>query len=418
MGKLLPFLLLLIGLSILLTSCEEEPGIQRFHSGEVETEDILFLGGDLTAGYTNFGWSKEKQENAFSVLFLEHLKQFENFEYKVPYLPSEVSTGGWELNRFKWSNCEDSFSYPVFKESGWNVSALDEVYWQGPFNVIGIPRILTSSIQVQDLYYTNPYFKRLISPNSPDATVSEFTSTRTPSFYVIEFGHGEIMRYLINGGVDNQARPHDIMSNKDFEQTLDSLILSIKDSDNHGVLVNITMPDYFPFLNTVPVEYIDPQTCVFSGFNYLIETKTGLVREAGSSDRILLPAASKLNTLGDAGGVVGLSTSDPVPNNMVIDEEELVYISNIVSDRNAILRYLAGKHDLMFLDLNELYREVSVGMNYYGTSYSTEYIEGQFFNIDGISPLPKGNAMIANKLIALLNQNAGANIPYLDILQY
>lgn len=412
----LRYILFLFASVFLLQSCEEEPDLSVYTTGELKTNDVLFLGDDLTAGYSNFGWSRAKQEQAFPIVFLEHLNNWQSAPMDAPFLPGQVNTGGWSVSGFNWSNCTESRKYPVFDSEGWNVSSLNQVYDQAPFNVIGIPRLRFDQAWETDLYYRNPFFNRLISPNSPDANLVELVQGRKPDFFVLHFGQSDLMRFALNGGVDAIGNPIELMSNLDFERQIDSLIQVLKDEENIGVLINIPLPEYLPYFHTVPNEFIDPQTCLSTGQPYFIETETGKVKEAGKWDKILLPAAGGLNQPTQSGGLLGMTESSAVPDDQVLDKAEYMFINNKALEWNVILKLAAERNGLLYLDLNDLYKDIHDGQKYFGASFNSEYMIGNFFDIDGISPLPKGHAMIANRLIELLNEEVHCNLPAIDIL--
>lgn len=403
---------------LLFLSCTKDDGVEPIQPLNADLDHVLFIGDDLTAGYRNFGWTKEKQETAFPVLFLKHIGQFNEIMVNAPYLPDAASTGGWSLDGFNQKACQGSLNYPVFKNSEWNTSSLNKVFQNGPFNVIGIPRLTLASAVQTDFYYKNLFFRRLISPNSPNANVYNLLGFSKPDLFVLHLGQGDIMRYALNGGVDAQGLPIELMSNLDFERTIDSLVSRLNDSSNLGVLINLPLPEYLPYFHTVGSEYIDPVTCSPTGLSYFVETETGTVKVAGKWDKILLPAAGQLNRFDSLGRAYGLDEACPVPDRLVLDKEEYVYINNQVLQWNAILRVIAERNNLIYLDLNRLYQDILNGQRYFGASFSAEYLAGDFFAIDGISPLPRGHAMIANRLIEAINLRTSSHIPELDILAY
>jgi hypothetical protein len=208
------------------------------------------------------------------------------------------------------------------------------------------------------------------------------------------------------------------MSNQEFEHQIDSIISLLKSDENLGILVNIPLPEYLPYFHTVPNQFVDPQTCESTGIPYYIETETGKVKEAGKWDKILLSVAGNLNRPSVSGGLIGMSETSPVPDEQVLDKEEYVFINNKALEWNVILKMAAERHDLLYFDLNDLYQDIFFGERYYGANFSSEYLVGNFFDIDGISPLPRGQAMIANRMVEMLNREIHCQLPPIDILAY
>jgi len=57
-------------------------------------------------------------------------------------------------------------------------------------------------------------------------------------------------------------------------------------------------------------------------------------------------------------------------------------------------------------------------MVYNGVNFSTQFVTGGAFSLDGIHLNSKGNALLANEFIKVINQYFGANIPGINANAY
>ena len=46
---------------------------------------------------------------------------------------------------------------------------------------------------------------------------------------------------------------------------------------------------------------------------------------------------------------------------------------------------------------------------------TADYVKGGVFSLDGVHPTSKGQGLIANEFIRVMNSRIGTNIPYVDI---
>ena len=59
--------------------------------------------------------------------------------------------------------------------------------------------------------------------------------------------------------------------------------------------------------------------------------------------------------------------------------------------------------------------EIKAGIKIAGESFNAGFITGGVFSLDGVHPSAKGQGIIANEFIKVMNDQFGANIAYVNI---
>jgi hypothetical protein len=105
----------------------------------------------------------------------------------------------------------------------------------------------------------------------------------------------------------------------------------------------------------------------------------------------------------------------PLPDNAVLPRP----IANAITDRvariNSEIVRAAGEHNALVFDLCGLFRSVKrQGMPAGSRIFTGEYLGG-FYSLNGYYPGKAGHAIIANQILAQLNQVFGSNFPAIDV---
>jgi hypothetical protein len=112
----------------------------------------------------------------------------------------------------------------------------------------------------------------------------------------------------------------------------------------------------------------------------------------------------------------GLAPQNPWPNNLILDPEEMAIIDLTVAAYNNIIETAASAYNLAYMDADELIRQIgTTGIEYNGINYTTEFVQGGFYSLDGIHPTSQGYAIVANEFIKVINQKYNASIPLIDV---
>ncbi len=125
------------------------------------------------------------------------------------------------------------------------------------------------------------------------------------------------------------------------------------------------------------------------------------------------------NKITAAEGQKVLNAVNPINDSDALDVEELALIKNSVDAYNTTIKNMADTHSLAFVDANALMQKLTTeGLRINGVNYSSTFITGGVFSLDGVHPNQRGYAIVANAFIDAINQKYGANIAKVDPNSY
>lgn len=316
----------------------------------------------------------------------------------------------------------------------------------------------------------NPYYVRFAS--STGASVIGDAAAQAPTFFSLWIGNNDVLNYATAGGVGtdqtgNQAPTSygqvDITDPGVFANVYSGYVTALTAAGGKGVLINIPDISSIPFFTTVPYnavpldaatadtlntayaaynggllqmmqngaitqDEVDQRTIHFAaGQNAVViedEDLTDLsgfnlpsMRQATTEDLIVLSASSKIGSLSDdndPNSAWGVGV--PLEDGDVLIPSEIEAIKTAQTAYNATIKALAdGNDDLVLVDSAALLAEVkNNGINYgTGTVFGT-YVTGNAFSLDGVHPTARGYAIVANTIMAAIEQQFGASLPRVD----
>ena len=145
-----------------------------------------------------------------------------------------------------------------------------------------------------------------------------------------------------------------------------------------------------------------------------IGTTYGQARHATSEDLILLSTKSVINT--DVTGVSAPFNKQgityPLEDKYVLTKSEVAEIQRATDAYNTHIKALAEVYGLAFVDANAKMVELgkNSGIQYNGVNYSTTFVTGGSFSLDGVHLTGKGYAVIANEFIKAINAKYKSNL--------
>jgi hypothetical protein len=112
----------------------------------------------------------------------------------------------------------------------------------------------------------------------------------------------------------------------------------------------------------------------------------------------------------------GFHPQNPWPDALCLDSAEQADASTaIAAFNNSIVTAATAVHAYV-VDFNGFFNNVAAnGLSIFGETYTTEYITGQLFSLDGVHPSSRGNGIMANEWIKVMNAAYGMNIQQVDI---
>ncbi|HTB32362.1 MAG TPA: SGNH/GDSL hydrolase family protein [Bacteroidia bacterium] len=235
------------------------------------------------------------------------------------------------------------------------------------------------------------------------------------TFFTCWLGNNDVLGYSLNGGVISSLTvtgfgtfPLDTITPPAiFAQKYDSILTAFHKLGAQGVCATIPDVATIPYFNTVP-NYLT----INGAPQYLwITTKTG-VRQAMPGDLITLTAYSSIL----AG--LGWYKSNPLPDNYVLDVDEVANVHNTTLSYNASIKSIAASFGYPVVDMYQFLTTLQKSYTIDGVTLTAQFIQGGAFGLDGVHPNAKGYAVIANQFINQINQTYGASIPTADVANY
>ena len=85
---------------------------------------------------------------------------------------------------------------------------------------------------------------------------------------------------------------------------------------------------------------------------------------------------------------------------------------------NSTIASLAAERNIPVVDIYTFYNDLTTsGYTAGGQDFSTDYIAGGLYSLDGAHPSDIGSALIANEFIKVINENFNAQIPLVNIIE-
>lgn len=406
-----------IALAGVLAGCAKLKPISRPASGWGTADFSIYvaMGTSISAGFESGGLVQRHQTLAFPFLFAS---QAGTFGFTIP----NVNLDGWPpLLRLK------SLQPVVIDTVGARRGAWINIAQPTPYNDIAVPGALLADVQDVVLNY-NPglgrdasFFNNILREGQKTIPQSmlQLVTAKHPTFITFEFGSNEVLGPATRGS-GTPLVPSPVWAGL-LHLTLDSL-----DYYNPGakkVIANVPNVTLLPFFNTIPIVELtrdrQPQVGV-GGPKFLIGPSGNLV----PGDLVTLLAGDSLAlgvgyAIGDTSYMSGFAipgNGRPLPNSMVLSAAEAASISAAVAAYNGAIASEAAARGYGLLDLNQLYFNIHQnGFTFAGTTYTSEFITGGLFSLDGVHPTDLAHGIIGTALIDLVNTKWGAQIPPLDL---
>jgi len=430
-------------------------------SGSVDFTSYLAVGNSLTAGYADGSLYVTGQLNSYPERLFEQFSQVSQHGAQGPFVqPLLTSDQGYPsaklvlartyVSCMPWDSSLGAVSFP-----GWIANAADAAPYvssgpNGQINNIGVPGIRMVDYPVEgyasNIYGTgqyNPYAARFYN-NTASTPLQELyfrVHNLHPTFFTFWLGANDVLGYALAGGqgdgsgttspiLINYYNTSDISNFTAFEKAYDTALkVAISTGATGGALINIPDVAKLPYFNTIPANgltvtrtgQLDSLKAAWPGSRYsfamgsnyfLIKDHAGSTRQAVQGELILLSVPQ------DSILCAGWGSAKPIPNQYVITTDELQYIENAISTFNSFIQNEALVYNLAYVDMNSFMNSVSTGFAYSGIDYSTQFVSGGAFSLDGIHLTPRGYALVADQIITSINSKYGSTVHQVDANQF
>ncbi len=284
-----------------------------------------------------------------------------------------------------------------------------------PYNNLGVPGALLSDMLNTTVSNPNPFFGIVL--RSPGQTCVQQALFLSPTFVTLEIGDNDILGYATAGGTALYTPPQ--LFADEYTSLMDTLLADAPSAK--FAIANIPDVTTIPFVTTVPDSFANPSTGKNIGA-FLVERHHAdgtLHVEAinAKTDYILLTAIDSLSAGVGVPAFLG-GTGRPLPDEFVLDSFEVATAREVISQYNQVIKGIADSHTsrVVLVDVNGLLTNIAhQGYAIDGLSFTTAFIQGGLFGLDGVHPTAQGYGIIANEFIRSINARFGSNIASVSI---
>ncbi len=423
-----------MGLMVSTAGCYEndQPGvIDPLLPGTANFTKYVAVGNSLTAGYADNGLYRDGQLNSYPSILAQQFRLVRGGSTFVqPLFTPEQAAGTGYLKLT---------SLPTAASGGLPVTA--QVAPQavrglvngkplftkfiGPLNNLGVPGIRMSDTQTPGYGSAagNPYFERLLPDVSALRTYQQFVGDNVTdaTFFSCFMGNNDALGYATTGGV-TPFTPTAL-----FTANYNALISTLNANGRQGVVIGIPKVTTAAFFQTVTLTQVIAKIAAANPAVTALVIQAPLapggIRASKTGDLLLLAQQAAYATIGrtDVGtkiGPYGLSLTNPLANELVLDAEEVAALNAKIDEYNGIMKAQADSRGLAWVDVSTLTNQLSTGLAQNGVNFSLSYILGGVMSLDGIHFTPAGYALLANEIIKSINAKYSSTIPLVDATRY
>jgi lysophospholipase L1-like esterase len=230
-----------------------------------------------------------------------------------------------------------------------------------------------------------------------------------PTFVTLWIGSNDVLGAAVSGRVIEGVT---LTSVADFTADYQAIVTALAATGAEMAIANLPDVTSIPYVTTIPPVVVNPATnqpVIVNGNLVPLIGPSGLL---GAGDRVLLPASALLATGRGIPRGIGNGTGEPLPDDVVLSAAEISTINARVAAFNAVIRAEAQRVGAAHVDMNAfLQRAATTGIPVGGINFTTAFLTGGIFSLDGVHPTAFGYAYVANIFLAAINERYDAEIP-------
>lgn len=412
------FLCLFIAAALIFTACEDRTELTAPappSTGSVDFTHFVTLGNSITAGYQSGSLYQSAQVYSYGC----QIAKLVNTSYVQPIFTDPGTTGRMEFGGFT------STGITIKYNTGTGLPV--NTSYAAPFNNLGIPGAILYDIMdetdfaAKSVARANPLFSAVLRSTAFGKSIIKQALAQTPTLITLWIGNNDVLGYATSGGTKGTdpatgKLPTDVPT---FTALYNGVAAQLKASGAKVVVANLPSIAGIPFFNTIPAALKSGSTVI----TLYGTTKTGVRALLPYQDLLLLTASSVLLTSAGQPTGLGLSPNNPIPDQYILDKDEVIIVNNAVTALNQVIAAAASTNGFALADMNELFSSFSVrdasmafvGKYVDGINFSPAYVTGGLFSLDGVHPSSQGHTIIANKFIQTINAKWGSSIPTINV---
>jgi len=374
-------------------------------SGTADFTRFAAVGTSISAGWQSGGLVNRHQVHAFPALFAQQVGKTVLAGGTGTFsFPAVGGNGKPALMRIV------SLSPLVINNAGLADGDPLNVTYPYPYANMAVPGAVAADFSGTDNYAANGMFALVARGLGP---VGLQMLSENPTFISFEYGANEVLGPATHG----LGSAYMEYGTQGFADTLTQAMNTIHTAVPNAKLALFNVPDVtaIPFFTTFSPFTLDT----------LLHTPVALLGPSGplaTTDLITLSAGPLLAAghgfpLGSYNYVnpSAPGLGDSLPDAVVLNATEKGQIQAAVTARNAAIDSVARRPWIAKVDLNGLLTGIAVnGYQLGSTHYTSAYVTGGLFSLDGIHPNDLAHAVIANAMIDAVNLRFGATIPRIN----
>lgn len=390
--------------------------------GDANFTRYVAVGNSLTAGFADAGLYREGQLNSYPNILAGQFKTVGGGDFVEPLFAENQANGSGYIRLKKLP--ASAASLPTFDTTKTQLAIRGQSTTGGALYTkftdanqnLGVP-----GIRVADLLTVgygskegNPYFERLLPDQAAATTYFQYVSNSLNgvSFFSCWLGNNDALGYAISGGVGTENDVRGLTSTALFTTNFTAVMNKLTEGGRKGVVIGIPAITQAPYFTTATTQINALlQAQGIPGLFIRAKSAPGGVRPSGAGDYFLLSIAPVLNSFIARG--IGLSAANPIPDQYVLDAAEVQTLTSRIGEFNGIMKAQADAKGAAYVDVNPILQQLTQAGGYpqNGVIYSSAYIQGGVYSLDGIHLTPAGYALVANEIIKGINAKYKSSVP-------
>ncbi|GAB4020931.1 SGNH/GDSL hydrolase family protein [Spirosoma koreense] len=406
--------------------------------GSADFTKYVAVGNSLTAGFADGGLYRDSQLNAYPNILAGQFKTVGGGDFVQPLFTEAQAAGSGYMKLVQVPDTTNPITLisaikqvapGAVRTTNANGSVLYTKF-TGTNQNLGVPGIKMGDILSPGYGSTqgNPYFERLV--DDPTTTYFKYVSDNLTgaTFFSCWLGNNDVLAFATTGGVTP------LTATDLFTTNYTAIINKLTEGGRKGVVIgvpNVTGAPYFRLvtlgvINQV-VKLLAPGSPTLPALAIQASDAAQGVRASTANDLFLLSLANQTELtkfgrtdVGTKVGRYGIDATNPLPTQFVLDAGEQATMNARITAFNTVMKAQADAKGLAYVDPNPILSQLATagGVKQNGLTYTSAFIQGGAFSLDGIHLTPAGYALMANEIIKGINAKYSATIPQVNPASY
>jgi lysophospholipase L1-like esterase len=436
MKNKMKYLFILLTTALIFIGCQDRsellaPTAPTPVSGNANLTTYVAIGNSLTAGYQSSALYQSAQDYSYP----NQIAQQVGATFEQPLIADPGIGGQIKIVSL------DPF---VTKTEPAQGGAPLNLNYPAPYNNLGIPGVVLADVMnstaTSGSYSNSPFIDIILRGQG-----TQFAQAKAlrPTFITLWIGNNDVLGFATSGGA-NPSSPTDANT---FGFLYGQLADSLAATGAKVVVANIPNVTAIPFFTTVGPGFAQTLTAAnVPGFYYEAHGQysgtAGAPAQLTSNQLLLtLIAQPYLAYFGKpsgkfyrdhnadislliAGGIIdttkpfGADPKNPIPDALILDPSEISTANTATANFNAAIQAAVNKYPNQFalVDINAIFNSIAQnGITVNGINFTTTFVTGGLFSLDGVHPTAQGQAIVANEFLKVINSKFGSNYSLIDV---